>query len=300
MKKKKLKYVYLSLIGVLGMLLLISIPTIAKYVYNSVLDYYLESKGFYFASDYLDTTLLNNVNNLWNGESTHFTIRNNLNDSVITEYDINYKIECTIKGEAANYTKCNLNGTDSNIYNGVLSKLETCINNSGDGIDVSLLDSNNCEISGYKWENQISEKDNYFDIELTDNNYELKDLVVNISATSTSPYTKTIIGDFVLHKISYTTNNIVSIYKEYENYTELIISNNSLDNKCINISWNPDNLKISLNNDNVNEYYTDNNNINKIKTSINSSNNNRYIFYKQNLNSTYDISEFTIEELSDC
>lgn len=300
MKKKKLKYMYLSLIGVLGMLLLISIPTIAKYVYNSVLDYYLESKGFYFASDYLDTTLLNNVNNLWNGESTHFTIRNNLNDSVITEYDINYKIECTIKGEAANYTKCNLNGTDSNIYNGVLSKLETCINNSGDGVDVSLLDSTNCEISGYKWENQISEKDNYFDIELTNNNYELKDLVVNISATSTSPYTKTIIGDFVLHKISYTTNNIVSIYKEYENYTELIISNNSLDNKCINISWNPDNLKISLNNDNVNEYYTDNNNINKIKTSINSSNNNRYIFYKQNLNSTYDISEFTIEELSDC
>ena len=33
------------------------------------------------------------------GGSVYFNIKNNLNQTIITNYDIDYKVSCTIKGE---------------------------------------------------------------------------------------------------------------------------------------------------------------------------------------------------------
>ena len=49
--------------------------TLARYVGNSVRDYYLKSKGFYFTSDYLSSNTVKNVNNLWTGENVYFNIK---------------------------------------------------------------------------------------------------------------------------------------------------------------------------------------------------------------------------------
>jgi hypothetical protein len=100
-----------------------------------------------------------------------------------------------------------------------------CSNTTNDGIDVSLFDETDCELGGYDWVDEVVINDLYFDVILTDINYELEDVVVNITVTSTSPYSKTISGDFILHKPSMEEDNITMDYKNYLDYDMLIISN---------------------------------------------------------------------------
>jgi hypothetical protein len=273
--------------------------TYAKYVANSVWDYYLKSKGFYFSSDYLDSSLVRNVNNLWDGGSVNFNIKNNLNENVITSYDINYSLTCTIIGDAASHAECHMNGTSTNTQNGVLASFQTCSNTTGDGIIVSTLNKTDCELGGYDWISQVAVKDLYFDVVLTDTNYELKDVTVNVTATSTSPYRKALSGDFVLHKTDIEENKVTMNYKNYSNYDRLIISNSYTSNKCVRITW--DSNKLLINSSEFSSFATDSNGyINEIKFNIDAKKSLSYIFYRRDFDMTYDVTEFLIEETTGC
>ena len=111
MKHKKItKYLTVIVVGLIGILIITRGITYAKYVSNAVLNYYLSSKGFYFDSEELKSTTKTNVDTSWNGENVSFTITNSANDTLATEYDIKYKVTCTVEEE--NTTKvCYLNGT---------------------------------------------------------------------------------------------------------------------------------------------------------------------------------------------
>ena len=88
--RKKIKYVILGLLLVVMLGAFIYGFTYAKYVYNKAQDYYLKSRKFYFNSDYLGTDTVTNINNLWDLSSVYFNVRNNMNESVATNYNINY------------------------------------------------------------------------------------------------------------------------------------------------------------------------------------------------------------------
>ena len=62
------------------------------------------------------------------------------------------------------------------------------------------MNKTECELGGYKWVSQIATKEMYFDIVVTDENYQLSDVEVDVVVTSTYPYKKTISGNFILHK----------------------------------------------------------------------------------------------------
>ena len=68
-------------------------------------------------------------------------------------------------------------------------------------MDVSSYDQTTCESGGYIWKNDITSADSYFDIVLTNENYEITSLVVDITVTSTSPYTKALNGTIALNKV---------------------------------------------------------------------------------------------------
>ena len=297
MKKKNI-ILLTSIVGLLLVLISVYGFTYAKYVSNSVWDYYLKSKGFYFNSDFLSLNNEKNVNNFWAGESIVFNVRNNLNNIVITDYDIDYKVTCTIKDDTNKKTECHVNGTSSNIYEGVLSNFQVCTNDSNDGVDVSLLSKENCEIGGYTWENQIANQDLYFDVVSED---EVSDITVNITVESTSPYHKTLSGDFILHKAS-TLNGSVNLgYKNYSDYDRLIVSNSYLEDKCATIIWDASDLKVEVDNDKLISSETDSNGyINKIKVRIPAKNSLSYIFYKNDLNGTFDVTAFSFQEEDEC
>jgi len=300
--KNKRKHIILIIVLLFTSIAVIYGITSAKYISNSIWNYYLKSKGFYFSSEQLSSgTVVQNADSQWDGGSVNFSINNSLNENVITDYDIGYNASCTITDEAAAYAQCRMNGTASNTQDGILSSLQACRNATGDNVDVSAFNKTNCELGGYDWINQIATKNLYFDVVLTDTNYKINDVVVNVTVTSTSPYSKTLRGDFKLHKADTKGDNVTLSYKNYSNYDRLIVSNPSSNTKCVKITWDASKLIINADSSSYSSSATDTNNyINQIKFNINAKDSLSYIFYSKSFSTTYDVNEFTIEETDGC
>lgn len=299
MNKNK-KYMFIGLFILVAILLAINGISYAKYASNSLWNYYLKSKGFYFSSEELSLNSSKNINNMWDGGSTYFSISNNLNQSVVTEHDINYKVTCTIDGETSASNNCYMNGTNSNIYEGVLSTYQACTNNTEDNIDTTSFNQTNCELGGYNWENQVSTKELYFDV-VNSEGQDINDIIVNITAESISPYSKALNGKFILHRLLSNDGSIKMNYMNYSDYDQLLILNSFDDDRCIQVSWNSNDLLIDVDPAKVVSYITDSDGyINKIKLNIGAKNSLNYIFYKRNLLSSYDVSSFILEELDSC
>lgn len=287
---KHRKYLIIIFLFTLALMVVYFGTTYAKYVYKEAHNYYLQSKGFYFTSDYLDVNTKQTVNNYWDGSSVYFNIKNNINESIVTDYDINYKVKCTTNN--ANAT-CNLNGSGKNEIDGVLKLNAVCENNTSDGVDTSTFTYEECSSNGYTWNNKVVSEEMYFDIVGDD----ISRVNVNLEISSISPYKKTLVGKFILNKVK-TTTDIDIKYKDYSEYGILNLRNNSNTTRCVVVSFDPNNLLV--NEYNTAKRYTKNsdNYIDSLTISINSSSSANYKFYKKN-NITYDASSFTIVDI-DC
>ena len=287
---KHRKYLIIIFLYTLALMVVYFGTTYAKYVYKEAHNYYLQSKGFYFTSDYLDVNTKQTVNNYWDGSSVYFNIKNNINESIVTDYDINYKVKCTTNN--ANAT-CNLNGSGKNEIDGVLKLNAVCENNTSDGVDTSTFTYEECSSNGYTWNNKVVSEEMYFDIVGDD----ISRVNVNLEISSISPYKKTLVGKFILNKVK-TTTDIDIKYKDYSEYGILNLRNNSNTTRCVVVSFDPNNLLV--NEYNTAKSYTKNsdNYIDSLTISINSSSSANYKFYKKN-NITYDASSFTIVDI-DC
>lgn len=271
----------------------------AKYVSSHAWNYYLGTKGFYFDSDELGTNKITNVNNNWGFESTYFTLKNSENDYLVTDYDIQYTVKCTIQNEASSYSKCLLNGKDSDTFNGVISSSSTCKNNINQ-IDVSSYNKEKCESNGYEWSVQENYKDLYFDIVKTGDK-DIDYVSVLIEVSSTSPYTKTLLGEFNLSSIEIQESGLNVDYKELDNYSRVVVSNSYDEDKCVKLNWNSDKLRIDSINQLISLYqYDSNNNINEINFNIKKRDSISYIFYKTDFSKVYDSSEFSLVESNEC
>ena len=271
----------------------------ARYVSKTAWNHYLSTKGFYFSSEQLDTTKVTNVNNNWNLESTYFTIKNSEDNILVTEYDINYTVKCTIQNEASSYSKCTLNGTDSDTFTGVISSSSVCKNNIDDE-DTSLYTKEECETKGYEWIVQENHKELYFDVVKT-TEQELKDVNVLIEVTTNKPFSKKITGEFKLSNVEIEKNGLELDYKEYDNYNRLIVTNSYDENKCVKLNWNPNNLQIDDTNQKIISSQTNiDGYINEIVFSIDKKDSISYIFYKTDFTKVYDKQEFTLIEWTEC
>lgn len=291
--KKKRKYILTISIALFVFILLNYKFSLAKYVSNSVWDYYLKSKDFYFTSDELSESGKENINNLWDGESAYFTIKNGINDSVITNYNISYKAECNVLSSNKE-AKCTLNGSDKNVFEGILANEEVCINKTSDGVDTSGYNKTTCEVNGYTWKNKMANKELFFDIV----GEEIENAEVEVIVTTTSPYQKRLTGKFLLKKDPNLTGNIKMEYNHYTDYDELVVSNSYQEEKDVTISFDSTKLRIDYEKDKIVSYDTDDNSyIKKIYITLPKKSTQTHKFYK--LDSTeYDKSAFQLTEES--
>lgn len=297
--EKRTKYLLLSVLLLCLICIITSGYSYAKYVSNSVWDNYLESQGFYFSSKELDSTKVVNVNNNWNNDSTYFTIENSINEYLITNYDIEYTVKCTIQNATSNYSECKLNGEDSDEFTGVLSSSYVCKDNTNN-LDVSKYTKEECISNNYQWSAQKNYKELYFDIVPTSDK-EINNVSVLIEVSTDKPYKKTITGEFNLNS-SYTENNILEVnYKEYNDYNRVIITNSYDEDKCVKLNWNSSDLRIDESNNKIITSKKDENGyINEIIFNISKKDSISYIFYKTDFNKFYDSKAFTLIETNEC
>ena len=271
--------------------------TSAKYVYNSVWNYYLKSKGFYFESDLLTIDTKKNSLLKWDGSDIYFSLINSINPKLISDYDISYKISCDVLGEESNYVGCVLNGTESSNFNGNLSNKEYCYNDK-DTEDVTLLDKIECELNGYVWKHEVTSKNNYFNLFLKDETKNIDEVSVQITVESMYPYHKTLKGIFNLNKIDEFDTNFEVDYQSFNEYDDVIIINKTTSDKCFSIEFNSKDYLFDINNHSVLSYdFNETNNTINIKIEEQKSTN--YKFYKINSKKQYSIDDFVIEE-KDC
>ena len=277
------------LIIILSFILMISYGvSYARYASNSIWNYYLESKGFYFTSKALENK---KVVNDWDGSRVYFDVRNSVNSYVATEYDIEYEVTCNIKGEVNG--KCLVNGTDSNVFEGTLSSYEGCVNLK-DEVDVSSYNKETCNNEGYSYRVKESVANNYFEVVSNDEN-ELNNITVEIIVKSVSPYTRTLKNDIILSRSLDETGSLNLIYNEYPEYSRVVISNSYSEKKCVKLSF--DNSKIRIDNDsNVISYGTSDGYINSVTLGINSKSNINYLFYRVDKTKEYLESDFNLVE----
>ena len=157
MKKKVLIVLMLVVVS----LMIFCHTSYAKYVFNSIWDYYLSSNKFYFESDYLSVNSKNNVYNSWDGTSISFNLTNGLNNTLYAKDDIDYEVSCSIENSDET---CLINGTE--VYKATLKggKLST---------DILSID--------------IDDDISYANI--------------NVIAKAVSPYKKTLTANFELTKL---------------------------------------------------------------------------------------------------
>ena len=286
MKKNKLFILFFIIIVIV---IICSGITFAKYASNSIWNYYLESKGFYFTSKSLENR---NINNDWDGSRIYFDIRNSLNSYVATEYDINYEVTCTIKGEVDG--TCRINGSEDEVYKGTLSSYEGCVNLKDD-VDVSSYNKETCNNAGYSYRVKESVANNYFEVVSNDGS-ELNNITVEVIVKSTKPYTRTLKNEFILSRSLDETGSLNLIYNEYDQYSRVVISNTYSEDKCVRLSF--DSSKIRIDNDtSVLSYGTDENgyiNYATLKLKVKSTTD--YLFYRVDNNIEYLEEDFEMVE----
>ena len=296
-KTKQITYsLAITVVALVGLLIITRGITYAKYVSNSVLNYYLNSKGFYFKSDNLDTEIKNNADTSWDGGKVTFSITNSSNKSLATEYDIKYEITCSI--EETDTTKvCYLNGTNSSKVTQTLSADFACKDTTNNK-DVSSLDEVTCTKQGYTWTAVPNTSTNYFEV-VDINGKDVDTANVIITATSTSPYKKTIKGKYTLNKDKSELGTLSLKYETKTHYENVIVTNSYNEDKCIKLTWNSDDLVI----DNSDSYQTltnDNNYINGVIFKLNKKDSTNFIFYKQDKSKTYSEADFALVESTEC
>ena len=293
--KKKTKKVFTIFLLMFVLVTAISL-TSGKYIYNSVWNYYLKSKGFYFESDLLDVNTKKNSNLKWDGSDVYFEIRNSLNNELISDYDISYKVTCIVLGNEADYIDCVLNGTENSSFNGTLSSGASCVNTINSE-DASSLNKTECELNGYTWSQEVTSKNNYFNLVLKDSTKNVDEVSVKITAESLTPYHKTLTGLFNLNKVEITDTPFIIRYEDYGEYDEVSITNTTTAKACFSISFDSAEYLYDINQNEVLNYEVDSDDkVNQIDVEISKQSTKKYDFYKINGSKQYSIDDFTIEE----
>ena len=211
---KKIKKQRIILLFIVILVVIIILPTFSRYIYNNIKESYLNSKQFYFTSDLL------NVNNNkvsfsnWGGSVTYvleFDINSKLNELTKVNYDMNYELTCTIdeKDKATLFIGSENGDSTEGKEDGTIT-IKRSISSAQNTDTVKLyikpkqkLPLNNSVNSEYAVLNLVnSNKDtttikisydpDKIRIDLTDDFFDLNNLVTNLTDFNTKQWTRTL------------------------------------------------------------------------------------------------------------
>ena len=134
-------------------------------------------------------------------------------------FHLKYKVTCSVEGDSNKL--CYLNGTTSSLINATLSAYTACTNKTNDKVDVSTYDERTCKDNGYTWESKETKQDLYFDVVDLEGK-DVETATVTITATSISPYEKTLSARYIINKDKSKLGSLSLKYEEKTHYENII------------------------------------------------------------------------------
>lgn len=265
--------IVLSILLVIGFFAMILFKSNAKYINYKEMNHYYESSKFYISSPILNKENKNNIINNYNFKPIEFIVKNSLNKNQITNYDINYQLECSINEDAKSYYKCTFDNTTSSTISKELQKSSKCKEDN-------TLTEEECLKNNYTIELDEVINKHTLKVEKTKEEYQNNYITIEIKLTTTKPFTHNLTGTYILN-INNDTQDIIEIksIKDLNSSCEYIITNKFLTKKEVKLNINTDNVLIDetsstylnrlSNTINLNNYIdTFNININSFETKI--------------------------------
>ncbi len=238
---KKISVIFILIIAIL--IVSNGVFSMAKFVGGSIWDYYLEAQGFYFSSVQLNNNVT--LNNNWDGSYVPFSLSNFNDDNEVSNFDIEYEIRCSIIDDPTGNLSCELNGSGLDIYKGSLSNIKICRNDLNDGVDTSEFNESTCNSRGYTWVDGHNSLNQFFTITSSDPNQVIDNVKVKIEAESSSPYSKTIEGEFHLIRGIGETGEVTLTHESHGDYEKVVISNTTSTGKIFFLRWDSNRIRIA-------------------------------------------------------
>ena len=208
------------IILLLIILLIIATPAFGRYVFNSVKEMYLSSKKFYFTSNFLGE---NKTYTNWGGSEVYvvdFELYSYDNKLRKMQEDLNCIINAEVKsGSATCYIVSEGSTSTQNTTNTSLNKT------------IAVLNDNKIKVSVYIVPTQV----------ITNGN----NVVIEISATSVSPYEKELSSNITITSTEQASYSIRDT--SGENFAELILSNSKENEVTASLSFDPTVVEIDSN-----------------------------------------------------
>ena len=139
----------------------------------------------------------------------------------------------------------------------------------------------------------------YFDVIDTQGN-DVETATVLIAATSTSPYEKTISAKYALTKDKSEIGSLSLKLEDKTSYKNLVVTNSYNENKCLKLTWNPEELVIDLEDATIIQNKNENDYTNELIFSLEKKNSKNFIFYQLDNTKTINEENFTLVESTEC
>lgn len=216
-KTKQINPILLLIIFVIVIYITPKFFSAAKYVYNKIYEHYLSSKDFYFSSDKLNINHTEyEITNNWSGAQTYditVNMSSKKNDKAFTESDIDYNITYT----CSNNIQCTLSKNTGRIVG---------TGNNGVNEDYFIVSINPAGGTA------LSEGEQAW---------------VDITATSTSPYSQIISGKLIL-EVSSADISYEIIDTANQPYCTVNITNSQSVNSNVTLHYNPNVVLLDMTN----------------------------------------------------
>ena len=218
-KRKKLNKLKVTIV-VLIIVLTITISVFGRYIYNMAKDAYFIARQFYFTSDILSTSGAEIQYTNWNGEDTYLIeieLYSYMNERARLDYDLGYTISCST--EDTDKVRCTINSSDDDATSTAPGTIYATTNTSRVVVFVKPIEKVNVNES----------------------------VTINITASTSEPYQKTISGEITL-KVENQGTTIYSIEdEENTDYAILSITNSGINAADYTLTFDPSELRIDMN-----------------------------------------------------
>lgn len=263
--KKRVVFILVFIVSIVllyGIFSLVLFETSAKYTNYNEMNHYYKSNDLYISSDVL--SLFSDkykIINYYNYEDIELEIYNYIDDTKITSYDIEYKLECKVLGDASNYYDCAIDDGGNILEHSIISE--------GFCVEDNFLSLDECMMSNYNYElNKVKEIHKTKLIKKSNNNY--NKIEMEIVLNTTSPFKKELKAIYILNMLDKVHGKIDIEVLDYNYFCKYILENNYDVNKLVKLRIDTDKLVYNKDDnvflsDNV-EYITDQNDLlNSIK-----------------------------------